>query len=66
MITHTAVTRRTVPERGEAATAAAVNNAGKSSGSRPGEDNSVHVFVAILVLAAVAVGTGHLNVKLGK
>lgn len=34
--------------------------------SRPGEDNALFVAGAILLLGAVAVGTGYLNIKVGK
>lgn len=34
--------------------------------SRPGEDNSLHVALAIFAIGAVAVATGYLNIKVGK
>lgn len=37
---------------------------GKASGSRVGEDNSKHVAIAIVGLAALAIGAGLVNVKL--
>lgn len=61
------VNAQTTPERGEVAKTNQVQKgAGYSESSRPGEDNSRHVVFFIIALGAIAVATGHLNVKVGK